>query len=274
VKLALCVPSRTELPEAFHEMIAQHLGDVACTLFSVVGEPVVEARNELAARALASGAELALWLDDDAYPEAGSIERLLATMRAQPAIDMLAAFACDRRPFCSPNAFRLHGERYVALAERNTPAPFAIPEWAPRYSIGDVVPVDACAFHCVLMRTTLLERLGADPFVLPRDARYGEDFEFCRRARAVGASLAVDTGAPVAHLEPESGLAFLPYKPPGRIVERRFFAIPDTRSAAEIAAPWRDRDTRADRSYGGALDGIFRAAHARRTRGAGKPNIQ
>lgn len=266
MKLALCVPSRTELPEAFHEMLAQHLDEVDYALLNVVGKPVVEARNELARHAFASGTELALWLDDDAYPEPGSIERLLATMRERRDLEMLAAFACDRRPFCSPNAFGLHGERYVALVERNTSAPFAIPEWAPRYAIGDVVPVDACAFHCVLMRTTLLERLGADPFALPQDARYGEDFEFCRRARAVGARLAVDTGAPAAHLEPESGLAFLPYKPPGRIVEGRFFAIPDSRSAAEIAAPWRDRDTRATRSYGASLDGIFRAAHARRRR--------
>ena len=268
MKLALCVPSRTELPEAFHEMLAKHLGDIAYDPIVVVGKPVVEARNALAQRARASGAELTLWLDDDAYPEPGSIERLLAMLHARGDIDMLAAFACDRRPFCSPNAFALHDERYVALVERDTPAPFSIPTWAPRYRIGEVVPVDACAFHCVLMRTALLARLGDEPFALPESAQHGEDFQFCRRARAVGASIAVETGAPVAHLEPESGLAFLPYKPPGRIVDRRFAAVPETRSVAEIAAIWRHRDIRVGRSYGAAVDAIFHAARERE----GAPN--
>ncbi len=268
MKLALCVPSRTELPKAFHEMLAPHLADIAYERIVVVGKPVVEARNELAARARASGAEFTLWLDDDAYPEPGSIERLLATLRERGDIDMLAAFACDRRPFCSPNAFALHGERYVALVERDTPAPFSIPAWAPRYRIGEIVPIDACAFHCVLMRTELLARLGAEPFALPEHATYGEDFQFCRRARAAGARLAIDTGAPVAHLEPERELAFLPYKPPGRIVERRFAVAPETRGAAEIADLWRDLDIRAGRSYGAAVDAIFRAARERE----GAPN--
>lgn len=249
-------------------MLAQNLEGISSTLFSVIGRPVVEARNELAARARASGAEFALWLDDDAIPEPGALARLLATLRAEPAVDVLAAFACDRRPFCSPNAFRLHGDAYVALVERDTPTPFALPDWAPRYSIGEIVPVDACAFHCVLLRTTLLERLGEHPFSLPEGAKYGEDFQFCRRAKSAGARIAVDTGARVAHIETESGLAFVPYKPPGRVVERRFVAIPDNRSAAEIAAPWRGHDIRAGRTYGAALDAIFHAARDRE----GPPN--
>jgi len=244
--------------------LANNLGSIVHELVSVVGKPVIDARNELARRALARGAEFTLWLDDDAFFEPGSVERLLATMRDAPAIDMLAAFACDRRPFCSPNAFRLHDDRYVALVERSTPAPFALPAWAPRYSIGEIVPIDACAFHAVLMRTALLERVGPDPFALSHDSGYGEDFQFCRRARASGALLAVDTGAPVAHIESESGLAFLPYKPPGRILANRFTVVPDSRSAVEIAAPWRERDIRAGRSYGPALDAIFRSAHARK----------
>ena len=249
--------------------LAHNLGSIAYEIIAVVGTPVVEARNELARRALEGGAEFTLWLDDDAFFEPGSIERLLATMRAQPTTEMLAAFACDRRPFCSPNAFRLHDDRYVALVERSTPAPFALPAWAPRYSIGEVVPIDACAFHCVLMRTALLERVGAAPFTLPEGADHPEDIQFCRRARVSGALLAVDTGAPVAHIETKSGLAFLPYKPPGRIVANHFAIVPDSRNPAEITAPWRERDIRAGRSYGGGLEAIFRSAHHRTQ---GKPH--
>lgn len=269
MNLTICIPSRAKLSPETKIALAHNLGSIAYELVAVVGKPVVEARNELARRALARGAEFTLWLDNDAFFEPGSVERLLATMRAQPSIDMLAAFACDRRPFCSPNAFRLHDDRYVALVERSTPAPFALPAWAPRYSIGEIVPIDACAFHAVLMRTALLERLGPDPFALPEGTEHPEDLQFCRRARASGALLAVDTGAPVAHVETESGLAFLPYKPPGRIVANRFAIVPDSRSAAEIAAPWRERDIRAGRSYGAGLDAIFRSAHARKH---GKPH--
>ncbi len=269
MSLTVCIPSRAEPSPETQMALANNLGSTAHEIVAVVGQPVVDARNELARRALERGAEFTLWLDDDAFFEPGTVERLLAAIRAQPSIDMLAAFACDRKPFCSPNAFRLHGDRYVALVERSTQAPVALPAWAPRYSIGEIVPIDACAFHAVLMRTALLERMGAAPFALAREDAYGEDLQFCRRARAAGAHLALESGASVAHVDAESGLAFLPYKPPGRIVGNRFTVVPDTRSAAEIAAPWRERDIRAGRGYGAELDAIFRSAYHRTQ---GKPH--
>lgn len=264
--LVICIPSRAELSDETRCALANNLGSIAHVVRNVRGKLVIDARNELAQTALRSDAEYTLWLDDDAFFEPGTIERLLASLRMHPEIDMLGTYSCDRKPFCSPSSYISHDGALYPLVENGMPATIQVPQWAPRFTTGDVVPIDVCAFHGVLMRTSLLERVGPSPFNLEPNSGVGEDFNFCLRAKRIGAQLATDTGATVAHVDIENGFAFIPYRRPGKIVANRFSVHPDPRPSLEIAQAWRDADIRANRRYGESLDRLFKLALERQRR--------
>ena len=261
--ILICIPSRAELSSETSAALAGNLGNIAYEIRNVRGKPVIEARNELALAALAVNAEFTLWLDDDAFFEPGTIERLIASLRQHDEIDILGTYSCDRRPFCSPSSYVARDGALYAIVEKGMPTTVQVQQYAPRFTIGEIVEIDVCAFHCVLMRTSLLERTGALPFNLAPKSGVGEDFNFCMRAKRAGARVATDTGATVAHVDIETGSAFIPYRRPGNIVENHFAVRPDPRSSLEIAAEWRDKDIRARRRYGASLDRLFMAAAER-----------
>lgn len=77
---------------------------------------------------------------------------------------------------------------------------------------GDIVSIQSAGFHLVLMRMSLLERVGHDPFTIPVGSEIGEDAAFCQRAREVG-HLAVGMGFPAAHIDARDGTAYIPGMP-------------------------------------------------------------
>lgn len=115
------------------------------------------------------------------------------------------------------------------------------------------LPLRECVgigFHWVMMRRSVLDAVGADPFSLWGD--YGwEDAAFCGRARKAGLRIFCDTTLPIAHIEPVSGKAFFPGFPE---------MISD---GAQIRPPWNregatfelDPNVKVARSYGAAIDG-------------------
>lgn len=233
-------------------------------LATVARRPVVEARNELARTVadlgMRNGIKHVVWIDDDAWWPAPTIPRMLRIMESS-GLDMLTAASCDRMPFCSPGQFQMHQGIPRPILPHGMPSDAPVPNSA-RFTPGQLVPIDATSFHFVLMRIELLERLGPDPFNVPSNAGiFGEDMQFCFRATKAGAKIACDTGTIVAHVESESGLAFVPLSRPGKIQGNAFVTAPDERSDEAIQAEWQDKNIRANRRYGADVDAILKRTY-------------
>lgn len=183
-------------------------------LLRVARKPVDVARNELARHALdavESGAlfdftpreTFILWVDDDAWLPPGLVTTMLQAMHepALQSLDALFAWFCTRMPYGKPVAYR------------GIDDPASFPKIGVDCKEGDVVPIEAAGFHTVLMRARLLQRIGANPFTPSLDRAEGEDWAFCRRARDIGAMMAVGTSLPSAHIDPRDGTAYMPGMP-------------------------------------------------------------
>lgn len=201
----------------------------------VARKPVVEARNALAKRALeviASGEHpftftpretFILWLDDDVWLPPGLVPTMLGVMRDSrlQTLDAIFGWFCTRAPYQPPVAFRRFDDGQ------------SIPRIGVDCKMGDVVPVEVAGFHAVMMRSRLLERIGPDPFTPFPEYAESEDWAFCRRAKAIGATLAVGTALPVAHVDPRDGTAYMVGSPPLMVDGNGLRIVPATHLGAD-----------------------------------------
>lgn len=265
--LPVLLPSRDgQVSFETHLALASNCDGLTMLNIMQARTPVIEARNALAEKVLYAKqnmnlrADFALWCDVDAWWPPGTLTRMLSVMQSRPDLDILTAYSCDRKPFCSAAAFRMFGDVPHATIPHGVttlePTPASL-----RFNMGEVVEVDATSFHFVMMRTSLLERLGPAPFNLRPNARFGEDMEFCFRAKQAGAKIACDTGSVVAHVDTENGLAFVPNNRPGRVDGNRFGIVPDPRSDLDILRAWDLVNIRQNRRYGAQVDAILQATY-------------
>ena len=210
--LIICMPTRGAVSHETILSIEQNLGGIKYALVRVARKPVAEARNLLAKTALDCIASnpfpfvpretLVLWLDDDAWLPPGLVPQMMQAMR-EPAfqrLDALFAWFSARAPYSAPVAYRRIDDAQ------------SVPRFGIDCKAGDVVPIEAAGFHCVVMRPRLLQRIGPNPFT--PDRKEGEDFAFCRRAKAIGANLAVGTTLPAVHIDVRDGMAYMVGAPP------------------------------------------------------------
>lgn len=211
----LLVPTRGAVSHETLLSYEQNMGGVKYALIRAARKPVAEARNILAKTALECIASnpfpfkpretFVLWVDDDAWLPPGLVPQMVQAMR-EPALqrlDALFAWFCTRTAYAKPVAYRRLDD------------PESFPKVGVDCKHGDVVPIEAAGFHCVIMRPSLLERIGPDPFTPEPGRNEGEDFAFCRRAKAIGATLAVGTSLPAAHVDPRDGVAYMVGMPAG-----------------------------------------------------------
>lgn len=211
----ILMPSRGQICYETYLALANNMDDVKHVLCTIGRRPIVQARNELAAEALRFAKEhaehewFALWLDDDAWFTPGTVRTMVNAMRDVPSIDALFGNFCGRGPFANPVAYR-------KARDGNS-----FPREGVDCQHGDLIEIDEAGFHFVLMRTSLLERLGPNPFDIPADAlpTDTEDFAFCRRAKKAGARLVVGMGLPIVHVDPRDGSAYFPGMPTAQMVE-------------------------------------------------------
>lgn len=228
--LAILTPMRDRLtPET--EVALRRNVEVPFVHLTEIGRPVAEARNTLVARALALDPrpEWTLWVDADAWWPAGTISRMKAALSRSNA-DVLFGFFCVRQEFASSTAWRNY------FSSLRSKVALGVNGVLP----GDVVPVDVCGFHCVLMPTSILERMSRYRFSFLRNddgaPELGEDEIWCLFAMDEGLLLAVDTGSPIEHIAP-GGEAYQPCANVGRIIDnrlvrRRIVSIDDLRMTA------------------------------------------
>lgn len=171
---------------------------------------LVDARNWLANLALitkrTSKLEAArwfvLWVDDCSWWANGSVERLREALLHRASNDVIAGWSGDCREWADSSAMHSRGE------------PIQIPGDG---EFGQVIQCASIGFQFTMHRLSLLELLGPRPFDLARSTST-ETESFCQRVHDVGGRVFVHTGCPVAHVDPSTGLAYLPKMPTMRVI--------------------------------------------------------
>lgn len=201
----------------------------------VTGKPVDIARNELLALVptiIADHPEFAdaivLWCDDDALWFPGTVTAMMAKLAMLGEDDLLSAW-CSARTAHSP-----------AMAFENDPTNEGMVRHASSLQNarpGDIIEADSLGMHFLVHRSSLLSKLGPNPFTVleHRGVKTSEDISFCRRVKAIGGrcfiSYAPETT--VLHVDTTTGLAYTPYCSPLWIEDGR---ITPVTNVAQIAA--------------------------------------
>jgi GT2 family glycosyltransferase len=170
-------------------------------------ESVGVARNRLAAQALASAADSALfpagsdpyvfWIDSDAFFLHGTLTLMIHALESSPSIDVLAGLFGPRAANQGATAFRDINDKNSYLVED------------VNFTRGDIVDVALVGLHFILHRVSLLRRLGPVPFGAP-NGTVSDSAAFCGRIRDAGGRIAVATGIPIFHVDERNGAAYSP----------------------------------------------------------------
>jgi len=156
----------------------------------VPGYPVDRVRNRICKRFLESDADCLLMIDDDVVPPASVLDM------AQHDKDVVAGLCYAYLP-------RL-GYYSVAYPSGNSDLK------APRLGIGahiehqGLIEVELAGSACLLIQRRVLEALEPPYFTMLLDddslfIKDSEDFTFCRKARAAGFCIWLDTDQPCSH---------------------------------------------------------------------------
>ena len=151
---------------------------------------VYDARHVLAHKALSEGFDRVLWLDSDMRFDPDLMERLSADL--DQGLEFVSALYFTRKNPVKPCVYRVchnmpNGKGKMA------PTAIAFEE------IPDgLFEIEGCGFGAVMMTSDLIRKCGDLPF-FPMGG-YGEDFTFCRKARAEGAKLYCDGRIKVDHV--------------------------------------------------------------------------
>lgn len=254
--LIVCMPTRGSLTLETHEAIACNMDRIPFGFMTVARQPVDQARNQLWKMArkvyhqnpFPGHETFVLWIDDDAWWAPGTITRMGSMLHSHPGLDVLSCCYSRRTPFQLPVGMRQVDGRLVPVLPLD-----ADPDGLLDLASG--------GFHFTIHHASLLDGLD-NPFAVPTDFVGGEDYAFCATARKAGCSIFVDMRALVAHVDSETGLAFLPGQPPSRIESNRCVPAP------EFAGLGRDEilkrfSAEPNRDYGAVVNaGTERAAGA------------
>ena len=141
-----------------------------------------------------------LWVDDDNVLSEEHVKLLLEVMETYPDIDLVAGWCditrsqydfADNKVSCG--TFDDHGRCVQFTAEEVTTA-------------RGLVGIDWTGFPCVMMRGSLITKLGPKSFSSISDDSlewgfYGEDVSFCKRAKEIGAVMVMDPRIKLPHLK-------------------------------------------------------------------------
>ena len=146
--------------------------------------------------------DLMLWIDDDniVFPE--HLEKLIQDLEEHPEADVVAGWCWIEPP---------RGEKAVTPSCGRLKPGYFIDAFKPeeiRAAAGrhQLMPADYTGFPVVLMRYSVLSKLGEHPFMpfTSPEMRWGttgEDVAFCARLKEAGGKLFIDPNVKVPHLK-------------------------------------------------------------------------
>jgi hypothetical protein len=142
--------------------------------------------------------DLVLWVDDDNVLPPDVFGALLFALETDPGIDCVAAW-CWIQPDTYSIGVRVSCGRFGPDGE-------CVPLDPAELLAGGLVPIDYTGFPAVLLRGSMLRRVGESPFcpVLGKQHKWGfagEDSSFFLRAKASGCRVVVAADAHIVHLK-------------------------------------------------------------------------
>ncbi len=157
-------------------------------MFSMTrGQPIDQARNILATKALESGAEYIMFIDSDVIIPPEAITRMM-----QHNLDIVSGVYYVRHDPISAAAWMKSKDdsgKYNPII---------------KYTENALVEVDAIGFGCVLVHRRVFEKLELPYFkwTVSDDGQTGvsEDFYFCELAKQAGFHIYLDTGVQCEHI--------------------------------------------------------------------------
>lgn len=181
-KLFIAIPNATSMFQAAFEESLDRLdmGGMMVSKNRLCGSLISDARHKLMAKAIESKSDYILWLDSDmVFPT----ETLIRLMKDIEGHDIVSGLYFMRLPPFAPTIFKNGTEKYLD------------------YPKDQLTEITACGFGCVLMRTSVCEKL-VEEYGRPFDQvpGYGEDISFCMRALDAGYHIYCDTGIKLGHL--------------------------------------------------------------------------
>lgn len=141
-----------------------------------------------------------LWMDDDNIASWEQVEMLISDLDAYPDVDVIAGWC-----YAIPDGNWTHDRTSVGTFDDKR----RCVSWTAAQVLAEprgLKQVDWTGFPTVLMRPSVLDKLGAHPFapILSEDYEYGlagEDISFSIRAKQAGLKIMVDDRVRVAHLK-------------------------------------------------------------------------
>jgi hypothetical protein len=155
----------------------------------IKGRTTLRARNLLAERALASGADAVLYIDSDQYWETAFPAKLIKHKK-----DIVAAWARSRYPGeC--------GQRFINVFKEQDPED-GLWRVLEKPTSDGLEEVKVVGFGMTLVQTKVFRRMKKPWFrhdVNAQEDVDGEDVSFCNAARAAGCRVFVDWSLPLGH---------------------------------------------------------------------------
>ncbi len=180
-KVLIAMPSTGYIPAQTLSSLLELITPVQTKHCILIGALVYEARERIAKSAIDEGYSHILWIDSDVtIPRDGMIK--LLNVKAP-----IASGVVFRRvaPY-TPTVYTLQSNGLYSEM-------LNIPD-------GGVINADACGFGCVLTETEALAKMYEkyDRLFVPE--MFGEDLQFCRRAKECDIGVKVDTSVKCGHL--------------------------------------------------------------------------
>lgn len=153
---------------------------------------IYDARNTLGQLAVSNKAEYIFWLDSDLVFEPDLLERMFKAIGDK---DFISGLYFKRRPPYEPCIFSVAG---FEQGEGREIIPIA--ETYLDYPKNSVFEIEACGFGCVLMKTSMFEKVyETQGLPFSPVLGFGEDISFCIKAREAGFKLYCDSSVQCDH---------------------------------------------------------------------------
>lgn len=195
MKYLIAIPCMDSVATGFAESLLNLEKPADTKVCFKTGSLIYDSRNLLSLTAIQGGFDRVLWLDSDMIVPADAMMRLAQDMDETGA-DMVTGVYYRRNFPVTPVIFRSIDKP----AEINGSMVAQIPCYED-YPMGDLFPVGACGFGCVMTSVKLLKRIWDNQGPAFHPVMWaGEDIAFCWRVKQAGVRILCDSLVQCGHI--------------------------------------------------------------------------
>lgn len=194
-KILIAVPCMDSVPAQFAHSLATltsyGIKDCEISIWFNLGSLIYTSRNEIAKRAIQTGADLVMWFDSDMVFNPDTLTRMLNVLDDND-LDMLSGIYYRRTEPFSPVIYR-----HMDIDEEEEKAQYDDVVTFP----NELFEIEACGFGCVLMKTEMfIDVYTHYGNMFSPIGNIGEDIAFCWRARQCGYKIYAEPSIMLGHV--------------------------------------------------------------------------